>query len=32
MVYPIMLDIVALCYREIGDNVGGAWNAGKAFS
>ena len=28
---PIMFDTVALCYREIGANVGGAWNAGKKF-
>ncbi|MBR1731983.1 MAG: flavin reductase [Ruminococcus sp.] len=28
---PIMFDTVALCYREIGANVGGAWNAGKVF-
>ena len=31
-VHPIMFDTVALCYREIGVNVGGAWNAGKKFS
>lgn len=31
-VHPIMFDTVALCYREIGANVGGAWNAGKKFS
>lgn len=30
--HPIMFDTVALCYREIGDNVGGAWNAGKVFN
>ncbi len=28
---PIMFDTVALCYREIGASVGGAWNAGKKF-
>ena len=27
--HPIMFDTVALCYREIGANVGGAWTAGK---
>jgi len=27
----IMYDTVALCYREIGANVGGAWKAGKKF-
>ena len=30
-VHPIMFDTVALCYREIGENVGGAWSAGKKF-
>lgn len=29
--HPIMFDTVALCYREIGASVGGAWNAGKKF-
>ena len=28
---PIMFDTVALCYREIGANVGRAWKAGKKF-
>ena len=28
---PIMFDSVALCYRKIGANIGGAWNAGKKF-
>ena len=30
-VHPIMFDTVAGCYREIGENVGGAWSAGKKF-
>ena len=30
--HPIMFDTVALCYREIGANVGGAWSAGKKFN
>lgn len=29
--HPIMFDTVALCYREIGAKLGGAWNAGKKF-
>lgn len=29
--HPIMFDTVALCYREIGANVGGAWSAGRKF-
>lgn len=29
--HPIMFDTVALCYREIGKSVGGAWNCGKKF-
>lgn len=29
--HPIMFDTVALCYREIGASVGGAWKAGKKF-
>ncbi|MBR6401347.1 MAG: flavin reductase family protein [Firmicutes bacterium] len=29
--HPIMFDSVALCYREIGGKVGGAWSAGKKF-
>lgn len=29
--HPIMFDTVALCYREIGASVGGAWNSGKKF-
>ena len=28
---PIMYDTVAKCYREIGTNIGGAWDAGKKF-
>ena len=28
---PIMFDGAALCYRTIGDNIGGAWNLGKKF-
>ena len=31
-VHPIMFDTVALCYRGIGDSVGGAWSAGKKFA
>ena len=31
-VHPIVFDTVALCYREIGDSVGGAWKAGKKFA
>lgn len=27
---PVMFDSSALCYREIGANVGGAWNIGKS--
>ncbi len=29
--HPIVFDTVGLCYREVGDNIGGAWNAGKKF-
>lgn len=29
--HPIMFDTVALCYREIGANVGDAWSAGRKF-
>ena len=28
---PIMFDGAALCYRSIGDSIGGAWNIGKKF-
>ena len=28
--HPIMFDCSALCYREIGANIGGAWNIGKS--
>lgn len=28
---PIVFDAAGMCYRSIGDNVGGAWNAGKKF-
>lgn len=27
---PIMFDCSALCYRTIGENIGGAWNIGKS--
>ncbi len=27
----ITFDTVSLCYREVGDSVGGAWGAGKKF-
>lgn len=30
--HPIMFDTVALCYREIGASVGGAWKAGRKFN
>ena len=30
-VHPIVFDTVALCYRTVGDSVGGAWNIGKQF-
>lgn len=30
-VRPIMFDSSLLCYREIGDKLGGAWDAGKKF-
>ncbi len=29
--HPIIFDTVSMCYREVGDSVGGAWNAGKKF-
>lgn len=29
---PIVFDAAGMCYRSIGDVVGGAWNAGKKFS
>ena len=29
--HPIMFDTVAKCYREIGENIGGAWSIGKKF-
>ena len=28
---PIVFDAAGMCYRAIGDVVGGAWNAGKKF-
>ena len=28
---PVVFDTVALCYREVGASVGGAWSAGKKF-
>lgn len=28
---PIVFDAAGMCYRSIGENVGGAWNAGKKF-
>ena len=31
-VRPVVFDTVALCYREVGASVGGAWNAGKKFT
>ena len=30
--HPVIFDTVALCYREIGANVGGAWVCGKKFN
>ena len=29
--HPIIFDTVALCYREVGDSVGGAWSVGKKY-
>ena len=29
---PIVFDAAGMCYRAIGDVVGGAWNAGKKFA
>ncbi len=29
---PIVFDAAGMCYRSIGDVVGGAWNAGKKFA
>ncbi|MBR4596034.1 MAG: flavin reductase [Bacteroidales bacterium] len=29
---PIVFDAAGMCYRAIGDVVGGAWNAGKKFT
>ena len=29
---PIVFDAAGMCYRSIGDIVGGAWNAGKKFT
>ena len=29
---PIVFDAAGLCYRAVGDVVGGAWSAGKAFT
>jgi len=28
---PIVFDAAGMCYRSIGNSVGGAWNAGKKF-
>ncbi|MBR3990468.1 MAG: flavin reductase [Bacteroidales bacterium] len=28
---PIVFDAAGMCYRTVGENVGGAWNAGKKF-
>ena len=28
---PIVFDAAGMCYRSVGDAVGGAWNAGKKF-
>lgn len=28
----VVFDTVALCYRTVGDSVGGAWNVGKQFA
>ena len=28
---PIVFDASGMCYRTVGENVGGAWNAGKKF-
>ena len=30
-VHPIVFDTISLCYRTVGDSVGGAWNIGKQF-
>lgn len=29
---PIVFDAAGMCYRTVGENVGGAWNAGKKFT
>lgn len=29
---PVVFDAAGMCYRGLGEAVGGAWNAGKAFS
>jgi flavin reductase (DIM6/NTAB) family NADH-FMN oxidoreductase RutF len=29
---PIVFDAAGVCYRAVGDVVGGAWNAGKVFT
>jgi len=29
---PIVFDAAGMCYRAVGEVVGGAWNAGKAFT
>ena len=29
--HPIVFDTISLCYRAVGESVGGAWNAGKKF-
>ena len=28
----VVFDTVGLCYRKVGDNIGGAWNCGKKFN
>ncbi|MBQ8927208.1 MAG: flavin reductase [Oscillospiraceae bacterium] len=29
--HPVVFDTVGLCYRVVGDSVGGAWSVGKQF-
>lgn len=29
---PIVFDAAGVCYRSVGDVVGGAWEAGKVFA
>ncbi len=29
--HPVVFDTVSLCYREVGNSVGGAWAVGKKF-